>query len=45
MRAPPSAADGVQGDPRRSSAEPGAPAAHAIVADAVAAIRNATAPR
>ncbi|MET0441136.1 MAG: creatininase family protein [Casimicrobiaceae bacterium] len=45
MRATPSAADGVNGDPRRSSAELGAIAADAIVADTVAAIRKATAPR
>jgi len=45
MRTAPSGADGVYGDPRRSSAELGALGADAIVADTVAAIRKATAPR
>ncbi|MEP6678305.1 MAG: creatininase family protein [Betaproteobacteria bacterium] len=41
MHAQPSAADGVYGDPRRSSAELGAIGVDAIVAETVAAIRNA----
>jgi creatinine amidohydrolase len=41
LRAPPSAAEGVYGDPRRSSAELGEIAANAIVADTVDAIRKA----
>jgi len=45
MRAAPSAADGVYGDPRRSSAELGEIAADAIVADTVDAIRKASARR
>ena len=45
MVAPSSAADGVYGDPRRSSAELGAIAADAIVADTAAEIRRATARR
>jgi creatinine amidohydrolase/Fe(II)-dependent formamide hydrolase-like protein len=45
MRAPPQAAQGVFGDPRRSSAELGEIAADAIVADTVDAIRKATARR
>jgi creatinine amidohydrolase len=45
MRAVPSAAQGVYGDPRRSSAALGEIAANAIVADTVAAIRSATAHR
>ena len=45
MHAAPSAAQGVYGDPRRSSAALGEIAANAIVADTVAAIRSATAHR
>jgi creatinine amidohydrolase len=45
MRAAPSAADGVYGDPRRSSAELGELAADVIVADTVDAIRKASARR
>ena len=45
MRAPQSAANGVYGDPRRSSAALGEIAADAIVADTVAAIQSATAHR
>ena len=43
MRAPPSPAQGVYGDPRRSSAALGEIGADAIVAETVAAIRKATA--
>jgi len=45
MAAPPSAADGVYGDPRRSSAALGRAGADAIVAATVAAIRAAVARR
>jgi len=45
MRAPPNAASGVYGDPRRSSAALGQSGADLIVAKTIAAIRTATAPR
>jgi len=45
LSAPPAAAQGVHGDPRRSSAELGRLGADAIVADTVAAIRAAAARR